>query len=93
MGKRRTKKQKESAKHLFTLSWEPATSARTPQPSVKGQFENTSEPKIKKMGMANNAEILAKDGESEAMRQDVIKSLILASLILGTELVIYLGWS
>jgi hypothetical protein len=35
---------------------------------------------------------MAKDGSFEAYKRDTVKSLVLASIILAAELVLYLAW-
>jgi len=86
MAKRRTKKQKAAAKHNINLSWAPS------EPSVKGQFN--FEPKKPKASSQKheNAISLAKDGSLASIKKDIVKSLILVSLILALEVVLYLAW-
>lgn len=86
MAKRRTKKQKAAAKHTFNLSWAP------PEPGVKGQFN--FEPKKPKASSHKHesAISLAKDGSLASIKKDIVKSLILVSLILALEVVLYLAW-
>ena len=86
MAKRRTKKEKEKAKHAFNLSWAPS------EPGVKGQFN--FEPKGPRAGREHkeSALSLAKDGSLASIKKDIVKSLIIVSLILALELVIYLAW-
>jgi hypothetical protein len=79
MAKRRTRKQKERAKHRFTLL-------------VKGQFQNATKPKKTKAAQPKKAKFLAKQGDLASIKREIFKSLILASLILGLELMIYLAW-
>ena len=89
--KRRTKAQKSKVKHPFLVSWnEPEKKALSE--AVKGQ-NNKSEAKLKPSGtMAKNANFLDKDDYLSTTRRDVIRSLMVTSLIIGTELVIYLAW-
>jgi len=86
MAKRRTKKEKEKAKHAFNLSWAPS------EAGVKGQFN--FEPKRPRAGLQHkeSALSLAKDGSLASIKKDIVKSLIIVSLILALELVIYLAW-
>jgi hypothetical protein len=83
---RRTKKQKLKAKHSFNLSWAPS------EPRVKGQFN--IEPKAQKPNSRphESALNLAKDASLASIKKDMLKSLILASLILALEVVVYLAW-
>ncbi len=93
MGKRRTRREKEGAHHQFTLSWQPEAKKTLFEPHVKGQLKNLPEAKTDRHEPVKNADILTKVGPVEPIKRDIIKSLILASLILGTELVIYLAWN
>lgn len=83
MSKRRTRKEKEKAKHTFTFTFEP---------DVKGQKKDKLEARNSKFETIKNASLSAKHNQFEPIKRDIIKSLILVSLILGMELVIYLGW-
>ncbi len=82
MSKRRTRKEKEKAKHTLTFTFEP---------DVKRQKESELKTQNLKLKAYENARLSAKDNQFEPIKRDIIKSLILASLILGMELVIYLG--
>lgn len=93
MAKRRTRKQKEKAKHQFTLSWEPEPKKASSKATVKGQFKTKPEPKKFLTLMRKKAKSSAKLDDLASVRRDIIKSLILASLVLSLELVIYLAWS
>ena len=86
MAKRRTKKQKEGARHTFNLSWAPS------EAGVKGQFN--SEPKRPKAGARKHesALSLAKDDSLASIKKDIVKSLMVVSLILALEVVLYLAW-
>jgi len=98
MAIRRTRKQKESAKHTFTLSWEPKE-VGTPnkakpslsEPAVKGQIKNAQNPASSKPKMDKNANSMVKDGYLSKIKRDIAKSLSLALVIVGLELVIYLA--
>jgi len=92
MAVRRTKKQKLHAKHQFAVSWAPTPERRLPKASVKGQIEKRESPSLGRGQRVNKAEVLAKEGDIEAYKHNTIKSLILASLILGLEVVLYLAW-
>ncbi|KKR39552.1 MAG: hypothetical protein UT72_C0006G0011 [Candidatus Woesebacteria bacterium GW2011_GWB1_40_101] len=84
MAKRRTRKEKERAKHTFTFTFEP---------DVKRQKKGELKAQNLKLDAYENAKLSAKDSQFEPIKRDIVKSLILASLILGLELVIYLGWN
>lgn len=92
MGTRRTKKQKLHAKHQFAISWAPTPERRLPEASVKGQIEKREASSLGRGQKLNKAEVPAKEGDFEAYKRNTIKSLILASLILGLEVVLYLAW-
>jgi len=42
MAQRRTRKQKEKARHQFTISWKPEPKKVPPELAVKGQFKKSS---------------------------------------------------
>jgi len=90
MAKRRTKKQKQKAKHSFEIKWEPGSSKLKFEPSVKSQFRRSddsldSEPKLEKKP-ATTVYIQDLTG----IKKNIYRSLLLSSLILVSELVIYL---
>lgn len=84
---RRTKKEKVSAKHSFTISWSPSPTHGEP---VKSQMISKENSLRNKNHSNKNATLLAKDGQSSSVRFSIVKSLTLASLMLALELVIYL---
>lgn len=97
MAKRRTRKQKEKAKHRLTVSWKPSTSSpkkagktASKKPRVKGQIKKASQAKEKSLHKAKKANSMAKDEGLSLIKRDIVKSLIIASLILSLEVVIYL---
>jgi len=85
--KRRTKEEKSNAKHDFTLSWSPIS---LNEETVKGQTLNANKHKQNKNRSNKNSALLEKDSETRSIKFSIAKSLSLASLMLGTELVIYL---
>jgi hypothetical protein len=98
MAKRRTRKQKESAKHTFTVSWgqeqtRSSSKAKTSlsEPTVKGQIKNGSNLASNKPKQAKNANSMVKDTHLGSIKRDIVKSLSLALVIVGLELVIYLA--
>lgn len=82
MGKHRTRKEKETAKHQFTLSWEARVKR---QKNIGSNDLNSSSNKPK------SAETSAQDAYQPNIKRDLFKSLILVSFILCLELVIYLA--
>ena len=98
MTKRRTRKQKESVKHTFTVSWKPnvkvaPTEAKPSlsEPAVKRQFKKGESLASAKPEHNKNANSMVKDGYLIEIKRDIAKSLSLAALIVGLELVIYLA--
>lgn len=91
--RRRTRKQKEAAKHRFTVYWSPSTpqaKRAKSEPVVKGQFKKGQKaPKPQKLE-EKLPEFKAKADNLASIKRDLVRSLILASLILGTEVMIYL---
>src|SRR4030065_2609425 len=97
MAKRRTRKQKESAKHTFTISWDEnilkkESKAKTDESKyiVKRQLKNVSSGTKSQATITKNAVFLTKDYNLASIRKDLKKSLIIASLILSLETVLYL---
>jgi len=98
MAKRRTRKQKEAAKHTFTVSWDPSADKASSkaksslsEPTVKGQFKNRQKPGSAKPKTVKNANYMVKDESLSNIKHDIVKSLSLALVIVGLELVIYLA--
>jgi hypothetical protein len=89
MGIQRTRKQKENVHHNFVLSWNPS---QLPI-GVKGQKNIGHEAKMSTGKMAKNADLLAQEALSNPTKHNIIKSLIIISLILCLELVIYSLWN
>lgn len=99
MAKRRTKKQKRQAKHQFLLKWEPEkpiTKAKAQKtvsvPTVKGQIKNQAGLSIKTKTKVKFADFQANNEALVLIKRDLVKSLIIASLILALEVVLYLAW-
>lgn len=92
MGKRRTRKQKLEAKHQFNLSWTPEPQTTPPEANVKGQIVLSPKPRLARSKEAKKAVPMAKDASIEPYKKDTVKSLVLASIILAAELVLYLVW-
>ncbi len=99
MAKRRTRKQKEKAKHRLTVSWEPSTPSlkkvrktASKKGGVKGQKKNTSQAMKKNLRKTKKANSMAKGESLSLIKRDIVKSLIIASLILSLEVVIYLTY-
>ncbi len=88
--KRRTRKQKENVKHSFTVEWKPSTKSNKSKTSVKGQLNSGTEKKSSGVRQRNNAKHTALGSSMPSLKKEVTKSLLLFSLILGVEVVIYL---
>ena len=92
MGKRRTRAEKQNPHHAFSYSWQGQAEKGQVRHDVKGQFKNEPHDASLKHHQVNNANVLAKDGTLASIKRDMAKSLILASLILAAEVVVYLAW-
>ncbi|MEK7113019.1 MAG: hypothetical protein AAB875_06940 [Patescibacteria group bacterium] len=92
MVKRRTRQQKERAHHAFLYSWQNEPERKQIRHDVKGQFKIEPKPVSNISRKAKNANLMAKDDSLASVKRDIVKSLILASLILGIEVVVYLAW-
>ena len=89
MTKRRTKKQKSEAKHSFELSWSAGTKSATSGSAVKGQKKNTKASKNKPGTSSKSTQSKEKIAQTAQIKKDIGKSLAVASLVLGIELMIY----
>jgi len=93
MSKKRTKKEKSAAKHTFLISWNNKVNQGSPSLTVKRQTaQQPSSINQKDIG-GNSAYLLDKDSDLTSVKRGMIKSLILVSLILATEVVLYFLWS
>jgi hypothetical protein len=92
MSKKRTKKQKQTARHDFLITWEPNASEAKSAKGVKRQIQN--EPKIKHLSSTAEGNTVDSAQMSDIIKtqKNIIKSLILAGIILGTEVVLYFFW-
>lgn len=93
MAKRRTKKQKETAIHQFSVDWTKLDASSETGPAgqtVKGQKPpGLIQPRSKKSSFKNTNN-KALSAESRLIKRDIVKSVSLAGLILSLELVLYL---
>lgn len=99
MSKRRTRKQKELAKHQFLISWSPASlkqrsEAKFPQieASVNRQIEIDLKTEKQKKLKTNNPDYSVQLLDLASIKKDLVKSLILATFVLASEVVLYLFW-
>jgi len=100
MSKRRTRKQKEKAKHQFKLSWEPVPNqlkakdkTSSPKAVVNRQTGKHKKSKKVKNIKTENAYLTADYENLGTIRHNLVRSLLIASLILSLELMLYFKWS
>jgi hypothetical protein len=90
--KRRTRKQKQKAKHTFKKHSEAAIVESSPENPVKGQFKFSLKSNSSGMRQSKSAKPKAKVDAVPNMGKDIIKSLLVTSFVLSLELMIYLIW-
>ena len=90
MAKRRTKKQKQQAKHRFVYSLPRSGKLASKGAAVKGQKKSVVKSTKSLVQDPKKAHSTATVDSLGTIKRDIVKSLSLASLILGLELVIYL---
>lgn len=95
MSKRRTRKEKEKARHNFvilqkTYQFEPKTVKS--EADVKRQFQSASSPKPSNSTKSIRANPMGQISNLISIKRDILKSLSLAVLIFASEIVIYLFW-
>jgi len=94
MTKRRTRKQKQNARHLLAISWQPTNSKAQSKKkisltAVKGQKKNKPDGLSVGTKKDNSAMESANTTTRAQVKLSVIKSLFLASLVLGIEVMLY----
>lgn len=82
---KRTRENKLNPHYSFLVSWQPSKAG------VKGELKSVTNKLSHKVSMIKSADILAQAASTEAIKKDIFKSLILISLILILELVVYLA--
>jgi hypothetical protein len=89
MARKRTKKEKQKAKHQFNFTWkpEPLNVAVKRQNNIGYEAKNQGSVKQK------NADKLVQAGFSLNPKKAILKSLIQVGFILCLELVLYLAWN
>jgi len=99
MTKRRTRKQKMQAKHQFTLSWKPESETSKKQSKISKSKANVKRQTVssKSHSALNKATIKkathkVKVDNLASIRHNMVKSISIAALILGLELMLYLFW-
>jgi len=93
MSKKRTKKDKSSARHPFLISWKEGTNQASPRSVVKRQTINSNASVEKRNAIKNNAHLLDNNTDLTSIKKGMAKSLILTGLILAVEVVLYFWWS
>lgn len=93
MANRRTRKQKQKAKHKFFPYQQVEPKKIKSEPVVKGQKEKGPEAKFEAKKVGKTPKESANLGTLRLIRRDIFKSLLLASFVLGLEIVIYLAWT
>jgi len=96
MTKKRTRKQKVEAHHRFSIEWQPAlSSSKNNIASSNVNTQMKDDKNVKKSDQSSNdtAVLSDKSYSLASIKKEVIKSLILAALILASEIVIYLNWT
>ncbi|OGM20937.1 hypothetical protein A2955_03650 [Candidatus Woesebacteria bacterium RIFCSPLOWO2_01_FULL_37_19] len=91
MSKRRTRREKEKAREKLAYKWNTELTNLTFEPSVKRQIDKNKKIKYPQNQQLKSAESLVKDENLNLIKRDIIKSLSLAGLLLGIELVLYLA--
>lgn len=91
MAKRRTRKQKERARKNFKFFIQPEAKNSIFEANVKGQIQKPLVAGSKDKKQVKNAETLAQQGHLATVKKDITRSIIIASFILGIELVLYLA--
>ncbi len=90
MAGKRTRKSKQNAHHLFLYSWEKNDAS---QARVNRELGSEQKTHSSKLSRTEKADFMAKEALLASTKKGIIRSLLLASLILASELVIYLGWN
>ncbi len=91
MPKHRTRKEKETPNYSFLVSWKPDPQS-SPGSPVKGQFKTHARAESSEAKGLKNAKSLDKNDVFVFTKRDLVKSLVLASLVIALELMIYLAW-
>lgn len=89
MAEHRTRKRKEDTHYPFLVSWQPKASKDKP---VKGNLELVNHAPHHKASASEKADILAKGETDKRIKKDIIRSIIIVSLVLALEVVLYLAW-
>lgn len=88
MAKRRTRKDKETAHHSYTVSWKPSASL---EPVKKQKNMKTESAQLASQSV-NNATVVAFNLDLASIQKDLLKSLFISAFIIAFEVVIYFFW-
>jgi hypothetical protein len=83
----RTRKNKESAHYGFLYSWQPS------ETGVKGELGKSKTAKKFKAKTNKKADNLAQESTGLNIKKDIFRSLLVVSLVMILEIVIYLAWN
>lgn len=86
----RTRKNKENPHYGFLVSWEPKDIKKE---AVKGESKSVNFASSASIRHGKNADSLAQAESAKASKKAIIRSLLLISLVLILELVVYLAWN
>ena len=86
---KRTRKDKESANYDYLIKWQPSSVKPQQTQLVKGELKKPKDNFNVESGKANNAKSSANPLISTGTKRDLFKSVILASLILCLEVMVY----
>jgi len=89
MARVRTRKNKENPHYGFLVSWDPGQ-AKTAH--VKGETKIEAQGITASARRGKKADSLAQAEAGAYIKKDIVRSLIVISLILILELVVYLAW-
>ena len=92
MSGKRTRKQKEKAIDNFKINWTTEPGNTVSEANVKRQFKSDPEKTNFKPDKEKRAEATAKEDNLGKIKRNILRSLIIVSLILGLELVVYFVW-
>ena len=97
MAKRRTRAQKEKARHSFNVSWSPTPSVNQTEAKkarLEADVKRQTKSNLKAENLDNidtkNTVYSVKGTKLGSIKKDIAKSLILSALILASEVVLYL---
>ncbi len=84
---KRSREDKENPNYSFLVSWKPSYA------HVKRESKEEEAGQTARMSKSKKAEILAQAEAGARVKKDIVRSLILISFMLISELVVYLGWN